>query len=66
MTGQDALRVVQRLAHHTDRGRRGRPGIKGTQQRLDEEVQLLLTYRQAKAAAALIEAKVREAYGIGA
>jgi hypothetical protein len=70
MSGREALRVVRQLADHSDLGRRGRPGIKGTQKHLDAEVQMLMSggdaWMRAHAAATLIEAKVREAYGIPA
>lgn len=64
MKHRKAKSIVTALQHRSDYGRRGRPGIRGTQKKLDEDVQILLGLRQVDAAVRLIEAKVRESYKV--
>jgi hypothetical protein len=74
----DVKKTIKRLAEHSDLGKRGRPGIKGTQPKLDAQVQDLLRSKTSgevpwhpafqinkdgvDAAVRLLEFKIREAY----
>lgn len=55
-------KTIRHLQPHSDLGRRGRPGIKGTIDKLNTEVQAWLEMGDVNAAVRLIEFKVREAY----
>jgi hypothetical protein len=60
-----ALIAEHRNNPASDRHVRGRPGIPGTIGELNERVQVLVELKNYRAAAGLIERKIRKAYKLG-